>query len=510
MRIKCFLNPTAVALVIAVAISGFTTQASAQSKRFEELANQPFPENLPTKEATQTLRDELLFQRATQVCLWALPVLNTMGMKEGSEKIFGAGYNVLPVWKERLSAKTIITTPNSDVIYALSYLDVGTDGPLVVDVPPGVQGLFDDFWQRPLPGIAPPGVPWSGDVGFFGPDKGKGGKYLLLPANYVGPAPDGYYVYRSATNNIFLFFRAFYRDASDLGPPVKLISETKIYPWGKEDSAKPMVFPDASAKPANMIWPDDASAFEMLLRFVDSEPDWGIPDADWRGMLAGIGIVKGKPFNPDARTRGILDKAAMTAWKTSKMIAYENTGTWAKSHTYPDRQWLDPNCDFRFDMAWMLPAGTYRDLDARIAYFANVYAISSAMASRTPGEGAIYLFSSADADGDGLHGATPYRLHLPKDIPTDRFWSLTLYDAFTAAGLDNGQPFPSLGLRDHPMVNEDGSVDLYLGPTAPPGKEKNWLKTVPGKGYFTIFRLYAPTAPALAKTWEPGDLEKVK
>jgi hypothetical protein len=118
---------------------------------------------------------------------------------------------------------------------------------------------------------------------------------------------------------------SFYRDASDLGPPVKLISATKIYPWGKEDSAKPMVFPDASAKPANMIWPDDASAFEMLLRFVDSEPDWGIPDADWRGMLAAIGIVKGKPFNPDDRTRGILDKAAMTAWKTSKMIAYENT-----------------------------------------------------------------------------------------------------------------------------------------------------------------------------------------
>ncbi|MGB9283969.1 MAG: DUF1214 domain-containing protein, partial [Candidatus Sulfotelmatobacter sp.] len=47
-------------------------------------------------------------------------------------------------------------------------------------------------------------------------------------------------------------------------------------------------------------------------------------------------------------------------------------------------------------------------------------------------------------------------------------------------------------------------------PTAPAGKEKNWLETVPGKGYFTIFRLYAPTEAAFAKTWKPGDIEKVR
>jgi hypothetical protein len=220
--------------------------------------------------------------------------------------------------------------------------------------------------------------------------------------------------------------------------------------------------------------------------------------------------VKGKPFNPDAHSRAILDKAAMTAWKMSKVEAYENTPTWAKSHTYPDRQWLDPNLDFTLDLDWMRPAENYRDLPARIAYFSTYYAVSAAMASRTPGQGAIYLIGFSDADGDALHGGTAYRLHLPKDIPTDRFWSLTVYDAWTAAGLDNGQPFPSLGLRDKPMVNDDGSMDLYLGPTAPPGKEKNWLKTVPGKGYFTIFRLYAPAAAALDKTWKPSDLEKVK
>jgi len=194
----------------------------------------------------------------------------------------------------------------------------------------------------------------------------------------------------------------------------------------------------------------------------------------------------------------------------SKVDAFENTQTWANALIYPDRHWIDPNLNQTLDLTWMRTAENYRDLDARIAYFTNYYAISSAMMSRLPGEGARYLIGFKDADGDALHGATAYRLHLPTDIPTDRFWSLTVYDARTAAGLDNGQPFPSLGLRDKPRANADGSIDLYLGPTAPAGKEKNWLRTVPGKGYFTILRLYAPTAVAFTQSWKPGDVEKVK
>ena len=94
--------------------------AQAQTAHFDELANLPFAEGRPTKETAQTLRDELLFQRATQTYLWALPLLNTLGMQVGSEKVFGAGYNVLPIWKKRLDAKTLVTTPNSDVLYAMS------------------------------------------------------------------------------------------------------------------------------------------------------------------------------------------------------------------------------------------------------------------------------------------------------------------------------------------------------------------------------------------------------
>ena len=145
------------------------------------------------KDGIAQLQDELLFQRAVQAYIWALPALNMYGMKEGSEKVFGKGYNVLPIFKDRLNAKTLITTPNSDVIYALGYLDLKEDGPMVIEVPPGLQGILDDFFQRPIcsEGERSTDGNWCGDVGLPGPDKGKGGKYLVLPPDYKGAVPLG-------------------------------------------------------------------------------------------------------------------------------------------------------------------------------------------------------------------------------------------------------------------------------------------------------------------------------
>jgi hypothetical protein len=177
-------------IAILLVASGLVATAQAQTNRYEALANSPTFENRPTPETAKLLKDELLFERATQTYLWALPLINTLGMKFGSEKVFGAGYNVLPVWKKRLDAKTLVTTPNSDVIYAMSYLDVGKDGPMVFEAPPGLQGILLDFWQRPIPGPTIGGRDFLGDVGFFGPDAGKGGKFLILPPGYDKPVPD--------------------------------------------------------------------------------------------------------------------------------------------------------------------------------------------------------------------------------------------------------------------------------------------------------------------------------
>ncbi len=508
------MKPKLIPLALACALA-FNGIAFAKSTHFETLANLPFKENRPTKETAQTLRDELLFQRATQTYLWALPLINTLGMKTGSEKVFGNGYNVLPVWKKRLDAKTLVTTPNADVIYAMNFVDLGKDGPLVFEAPPKLQGILLDFWQRPIP---VDGGKFFGDVGFFGPDDGKGGKFLLLPPDYKGEVPEGYFVYRSATNNVIIFLRAFYQDPKNLTPAVDLFEQTKIYPLNGEKNAKPMQFPDASGVPANMLPVRDGSAFDQLKLLVDSEGA-NLADSDGLGMLASLGIVKGQPFTPDAKTKVILDSAAKTAYKMSRVIGFEDVVGGISYRVYPDRRWVNPFADATptnlggaKNLAWQNVTGVYPylDVDARIWFFTNYYSISPGMVSQTAGKGAKYMIAFTDSKGTPLSGGSNYRLNLPANIPAANFWSVTLYEAENASQLANGQPFPSLGSRDQTVQNADGSTDIYLGAKAPKGKEGNWLTTVPGKGYFAIIRLYGPTEAAIDKSWKPGDIEKVK
>ena len=490
------------------------TDVPQGQSHFDQLANLPFVENRPTPETAQTLTDELLFQRATQTYLWALPLINTLGMKVGSEKQFGAGYNVLPIWKKRLDAKTLVTTPNSDVIYAMSYVDLGKDGPIVFEAPPQMQGILLDFWQHPIP---VDGGKYFGDVGLFGPDQGKGGKFLLLPPGYKGPVPSGYYVYRSSTNNVFVFLRAFYADPKNLEPPVNLLQQAKIYPLNNKADAKAMTFPDGSGIPVNMLPRSDISAFEQLKELLDSEPA-SVASPDWLGMLATLGIVKGQPFNPDARTRAILDNAAKTGYKMSRVIGFQSNVSGLSFLAYPNRHWLNPmasgtpqNLTGAFsDNQWTRRDGGYIDLNTRIWFFTDYYSLSPGMISQTPGKGAKYGIAFVDSENNPLTGDNNYRINLPANIPTVNFWSVTLYEAENASGLDNGQPFPSLGSRDKPAQNPDGSTDIYLGQKAPAGKEANWMATPAGKGYFAIFRLYGPTEAAINKTWVPGDIEKMK
>ncbi|RZL91389.1 MAG: DUF1254 domain-containing protein [Variovorax sp.] len=484
--------------------------------RFDALANSAMAENRPTPETAQLLKDELLFQRATQTYVWAIPLINTLGMKYGSEKVFGAGYNVMPVWKKRLDAKTLVTTPNSDVIYAMNYLNVREDGPLVLEAPPQMQGILLDVWQRPIEGPTVAGKVLRGDVGFFGPDKGKGGKFLILPPGYKKAVPKGYYVYRSKTNNVFVFLRSFYKDPSDLTPAVKLMEAVKIYSLNGTGSAKRMQFPDASGVPANLLPVSDGRVFDQLKWLVDNEGA-NLADADGMGMLASIGIVKGQPFSPDARTKAILDRAARTGYKMSRVIGLSETIGGRSIRVYPDRRWVNPfaegtpsNPTGALDLDWKNVAGSYRDMDARIWFYTDYYSISPGMVSQTPGAGAKYMVAFTDAAGVPLSGGSNYKVTLPPKIPAANFWSVTLYEAENASGLANGQAFPSLGLRDGPAQNADGSTDLYIGPAAPQGKARNWLATPPGKGYFAILRLYSPTEAAIDKSWKPSDLERLK
>jgi len=494
--------------VIALCVS---SAAIAQGSRYDTLANAPFVKDYPTPESSRMLQDELLFQRATQAYLWALPAINLWAMKEGSEKVFGAGYNVLPTWKERIRASTQVTTPNSDVVYAMGYLDLKKDGPLVVEAPAGVQGILDDFFQRPLVGPTIDGHTWTGDVGLAGPDKGKGGIYVLLPPDYKGEPPKaslpkGAFVYRSRTYNVFLFWRTFFSDPKDLSKANAQIAATRIYPLGQKALAKPMQFPDGNTKPANLLFPSDASYFDMLSRFIDSE--YVAPaDLDMRGFLHTIGIEKDKQFSPTPEMRSLLDRAAKTAFKMSKVVITDMVTREPGGLYYPDRKWVNV---FAGEDTSFQSGRSFTNLEQRSGYYTSAYSASPGMVKNLVNAGAKYPVTFRDKDGNFLDGGQSYSLHLPPNIPAKNFWSATVYDGMTASGLDNGQDHPSLNQMDKPVQNPDGSIDLYFGPNAPAGKEKNWLRTLPGKGYFVILRLYSPEEAFFKQTWKPGDIEKVR
>jgi len=223
-----------------------------------------------------------------------------------------------------------------------------------------------------------------------------------------------------------------------------------------------------------------------------------------RGMMATLGIEKGKEFAPDERTKEILTAAIDVGMKMAGALRYSEYLPGTKY--YDDRQWHNVlnvlDVEFNED--------TFLNVDARVGMFHIGYSISPAMVMNMVGKGSKYPFAYRDQDGNYLSGGRSYRLHLPADVPAANFWSGTLYDAANASGLDNGQPFPSIGSLDDLAYNDDGSVDLYFGPQLPGGApESNWLRTVPGKGWFMLFRLYSPTEAFFDQTWRPGDFEPI-
>ncbi len=485
----------------------------SQSARFSELANLPFPQGSASNETAQALKDELLFQRSTQAYLWAMPAIMSLGMQVGSEKAFGGGYNVLPIWKSLTDSKVLIVTPNTVTMYAVGYLDLGKEGALVVELPPMLIGFMSDFMAVPIP--ADGGV-FAGDVGVNGPDGGKGGKYLLLPPGYKNAVPEGYYVYRSSMNSVMVTLRAFVADPSKIAETVAHLEKTRIYPLDSAIKAKPMVFPDASKPGLNMLPIEDGSAFDHLQRLIDREGD-DFASPDWRGVLASIGIVKGQPFNPDARTRKILEQGAVTGFKTARVLANEVVVHGVSTLVYPDRRWTNPfpsgssTKQLAINTAFLNASGHFLDLDSRAGYYSMSWGISPSMVKEaTPGKGGFYAIATVDNEGEALSGNNNYRLHFPAGVPAKLFWSVTLYDAYTTSLLAGERLFPSLSSTEKPVQNNDGSMDLYFGPSAPSGKPGNWLPTKPGRNYIAILRLYGPTEAALDKSWKPSDLERVK
>jgi hypothetical protein len=265
-----------------------------------------------------------------------------------------------------------------------------------------------------------------------------------------------------------------------------------------------MVFPNGSGQPAEMVYPRDYSYFEGLAEFVQQE---AIDSEDWsmRGMMASLGIEKGKPFQPDARMKEILSAGADVGMKMAQSLRFSDY--LPETKYWEDRQWHNVlnvlNVDFKTD--------SYTNIDARIGMFNVGYSISPAMVMNMVGKGSKYPFAYRDAQGNYLTGENSYKLHIPGPVPAANFWSITLYDASNASGLKNGQPFPSIGSLDTLQYNDDKSIDLYFSPERPEGiPESNWRRTVPNKGWFVLFRLYSPLEPFFNGEWRPSDFEKIQ
>lgn len=446
----------------------------------------------------EELRNELFYQRAIHAYVVMQPALNTIGMRDGSEKAFGAGYNVLPIWKDRMDSRTWIPTPNADVIYSMSYLDLKQTGPLVVAAPPNVIGMFTDFLQRTIT-----------DVGLIGPDRARGGLYLLLPPNYDGQVPHGYFTYTSSTYNVLLFFRTIMSKGSgkpDTRPAVANAEQTRVYPlWASEKDVKPMKFPNASGERVNMMYPTDETYWTKLKAFVDYEPVSAI-DPELRGVLASIGIVRGRPFAPTKKQSELLRKAVVIAPRM--ILAIRQLGrSDGRNLYYDDRQYENAWCGATSENH----QETYLDIDQRAAYYQYAFSSAPAMVMRTIGAGSKYPFTTRDADGEFLNGSNTYKLHLPADPPASLFWAVTAYNVTDGTMPETEQLLPSTnGYYDLPK-NEDGSIDIWFAPTKPSGvADSAFIQTISGRHFLVALRLYGTEVEFFDQTWKPDDVVKVK
>lgn len=449
-------------------------------------------DGVPDKETAQIVYDNLDFQRGVQAYLDSIQIASMYGMRKGILE-FGPANTTALLFENLMDSKALWLTPNTTSVYMTSWLEL-KDEPMVIETPPNVLGIIDDHWFH-----------YVTDFGNAGPDKGKGGKFLILPPGYKGKVPEGYYVARTNTYGNWVIWRGFQEN----GDPAPAIATTKklfrIYPLSQKDNPPKMNFINLSGQFNNTIHRMDFGIFEEINEVVQAEPSEG-QDPEILGLLASIGIKKGQPFNPDERMQKILKEAADVGAATVRTLAahpredvfyfYPGEGVWSTPFPGGSHEFLDNGA---------------RVLDARSYFHFYATGITPAMTMKMVGKGSQYAVAYLDSKGNPFDGSKTYKVNLPPNVPAKDFWSFTLYDNQTRAMLQTDQQFPGLDSNKQGLQqNADGSYDIYFSPKAPTGKEDNWIQTVPGKGWNMLLRLYGPLDPWFDKTWKPGDPELVK
>jgi hypothetical protein len=470
-----------------------------------------FSDGRPSRDTADRIYDHLAYLRGVEVFLNLMPAASLEAMRIGHVDSGIVSSNQVAISVDLMDSNPLFLTGNTDTVYASTILDLGKDGPTVVEVPKGSgPGTVNDAFFR-----------FVIDMGAPGPDRGQGGKYLILPPDYDGPSievpddgsavavtaggvTDRYYVAQSPSYTNWLILRGFLVDGKP-DAAVRMFKEgLKVYPLKASQDPPAMEFINWSGQVMNTIHANNEAFYKELDHVIQKEPIDFI-DPELRGLAAAIGLQKGKPFEPDARMQEILKDAAAVGNATARSITLDLRYT--EGFLYDDSQWKVGfiGGDYR----WLRDDGAGgRYLDARTLFFYFATVNTPAMAAKIVGAGSQYAWTERDANCEFLDGAKNYTLTIPANPPVNDFWSVVVYDPQTRSQLQTGQPFPSRNDQKYDLIeNDDGSVTLYFGPEAPEGKETNWIQTVSGKGWFTILRLYGPLEPWFDKTWRPGEIE---
>ncbi len=490
-----------------------------------------FRDGAPTVETAQRVYDALDFTRALNVYNNSFRGASAYAIRQGFQSI-GAEDNDVVIFSELMDSKSLFLTANADTVYYLATVDL-SKGPMVIEQPALGLGTINDMWFS-----------WIIDIGFPGPDRGQGGKYLIVPPGYDGLLPDdGFFVAHSKTNYVLYAGRAFLTDG-DPKPTVENIKKNlKIYPYtpggfgtsiatalegevklGSNPTVADTKFIEAAGVSFNTIPPGDYGFFEMINANVQAEPATSY-DPELAGQLAAIGIVKGEEFAPDDRMKKILTDAAAVGNAAGRALNWRFAQAHPNWAYYPNSRWGNmlfeggaffetPPPAFKDGMFVPYPPTGARTLDSRTAFYYAYTLDSPGMIMNIPNVGSQYLMGFLDANGDPFDGAKTYRMTLPKGIPAAKFWSLTVYDNQTRSMLQTPQNYPRAGSQSYPSPaatpSKDGSTTVYFSPSQPEGVERgNWIQTVPDKGWFTILRLYSPLPSFFDKSWRPSEIEPV-
>ena len=381
------------------------------------------------------------------------------------------------------TSANVVLTANTETTYGTNYLDLKTDGPMVIEAPANALGFVDDIWQR-----------YVTDIGLAGPDKGKGGKYLILPPGHDGDVPDGYFVARSPTYSNWLVIRA-------LGGVQDLMT-TRIYPLAQAGDPPATEFLNFSQAEFNGVHANDFSFFEEVASIVADEPAEAL-DPERAGQLAADRDRRRQAVR--ARRADALDprQAARIGAGIVRSLVFAPRDP--DVYYYPDSTWATAFVGGSHEFL----ANGARLLDARAMMHYVGTGITPAMTHaarrrRLP----VRVHRPRRQRRLARRRTRATRSPCPPRIPAKTFWAIDIYDPQTRSLLQTDNPYPSIHSQSEGMRTEDnGDLIITFGPTAPDGREGNWIQTRPGKGWFPILRIYGPLEAWFDKTWRPGEIQ---